>query len=89
MKIEYTDVSLPATEAKKLVHKLRRGRSFRVMVQGRAPIADNPDREFPTLATVSTSHSDMLRYIDDAYGNFEKRGGLVPIHYCDTLLFVG
>lgn len=89
MNTEYTKATLPPAEAIKLAHKLRRGRAFFIMVQNMAPIAGQPDRAFPTLASVRVSHADGLEYIKNAYEGFAARGALVPITYSDSLLWIG
>ncbi len=87
--MEHIKHTVTPTEAKKLVHSLRRGRRFFVMVHNTAPIAGKPGYGFQTCASVHISHADALKYIDDAYGNFEARGALVPITVYDTTLFIG
>jgi hypothetical protein len=85
----FVRAALPPAEAKKLAKNLRRGRTFRVMVQNPAPVAGQPDRVFSTCASIYISHGDAMKYIDEAYGSFAAQGALVPISYCDTLLFIG
>lgn len=47
------------------------------------------DRYFPVLGSVNVGCTAACKYVEDAYKNFEARGALVKLVWCDSIVFVG
>lgn len=85
------DVSVTIEEAKKILNRecKVKGTTLLLQVNQHGRIEGDEGKYFPILANVEVSKRTAIKFIEDAYGNLEKRGARIHITALGKCIFIG
>lgn len=66
-----------------------KGTRFFVQVNQHAPIHGEAGYYFPVMTNIKVSKKDAVKFIQDAYKNYENRGARVRVRALDKCVFIG